>query len=134
MKILVGYVPTAEGEAAVDAAIAEARLRGGSVVLVNTTRGDAYVDERYADRSELDAVRARIEGEGIEVTIRHAVSGGEIADELLVATREEQADLVVIGLRRRSPVGKLLLGSTSQRVLLEADVPVLAVKASSDRG
>ena len=134
MKILVGYVPTPEGEAAVDAAIAEARLRGGSVVLVNTTRGDAYIDERYADRSELDAVRARIEGEGVEVSIRHAVSGREIADELLVASREEQAELVVIGLRRRSPVGKLLLGSTSQRVLLESDVPVLAVKAESDRG
>ena len=134
MKILVGYVPTPEGEAAVDAAIAEARLRGASVVLVNTTRGDAYIDQRYADQSELDAVRARIEGEGVEVSIRHAVSGREIADELLVATREEQADLVVIGLRRRSPVGKLLLGSTSQRVLLESDVPVLAVKAETDRG
>lgn len=129
MKILVGYVPTAEGDAAVGAAIAEAKLRDATVVLVNTTRGDAYVDQNYAEQDELDAVRARFEGEGIELAVRHAVSGREVADELLTAAREEQADLVVIGLRKRSPVGKLLLGSTSQRVLLEADVPVLAVKA-----
>lgn len=129
MKILVGYVPTPEGEAAAEAAIQEAKLRGASIVLVNTTRGDAYVDARYANQSELDSVRGRIESEDVEVIVKHAVSGGEIADELLTIAAEEGVALIVIGLRRRSPVGKLLLGSTSQRLLLDADVPVLAVKA-----
>jgi nucleotide-binding universal stress UspA family protein len=128
MKILVGYIPTPEGEAAVDAAAAEAGLRGASVVLVNTTRGDAYVDERYANQDELDAAEARLRAQGVEVTVRHGVGGDDIAAELLRAAEDEQADLIVIGLRRRTPVGKLILGSTAQRVLLESAIPVLAVK------
>ena len=48
---------------------------------------------------------------------------------MLDAAEEHNADLIVIGLRRRTPVGKLIMGSTSQRILLEADCPVLAVKA-----
>ncbi len=55
--------------------------------------------------------------------------GHEAADEVLETVRETGADLVVIGVRHRSPVGKLLLGSTAQRILLEAPCPVLAVKA-----
>lgn len=129
MKILVGYVPTPEGEAALEAAAIEAVLRSASIVLVNTTRGDAYVDERYANQAELDAAEARLRERGVGVAIRHGVGSGDIAAELLSAAVDENAALIVIGLRRRTPVGKLILGSTAQRVLLESPIPVLAVKA-----
>jgi nucleotide-binding universal stress UspA family protein len=54
---------------------------------------------------------------------------GEIADEVLRVAQEVDASVIVIGLRKRSPVGKLLMGSSAQRILLEADRPVLAVKS-----
>jgi nucleotide-binding universal stress UspA family protein len=128
MKILVGYVPTPEGEAALEAAGQEAVLRGASILLLNTSRGDAYIDARYANSEELAAAEAKLRAQGVEVTIQQAVGSGDVANELLKAAAEEDVSLIVLGLRRRSPVGKLILGSTAQRVLLEAPVPVLAVK------
>ena len=129
MKILVGYVPTPEGEAALTAAAAEAEMRGASVLLLNTSRGDSYIDARYANADELAAAEARLRELGVEVAIQQAVSSGDVAGELLKAAAAEDVGLIVLGLRRRSPVGKLILGSTAQRVLLESPVPVLAVKA-----
>jgi nucleotide-binding universal stress UspA family protein len=133
VKILVGYVPTPEGEAALDAAAAEAELRGASVVLLNTSRGDSYLDTRYANEAELAAAEARLRAQGVEVTIQQAVASSDVAHELLKAAAQEEVGLIVLGLRRRSPVGKLILGSTAQRVLLESPVPVLAVKVPSPR-
>ncbi|MEU4194491.1 universal stress protein [Kribbella sp. NPDC026611] len=131
MKILVGYVPTAEGEAALAAAAAEAELRGASVLLLNTSRGDAYIDARYANSEELAAAEAKLRAAGVEVTIQQAVSEGDVAGELIKAAGADDVGLIVLGLRRRSPVGKLILGSTAQRVLLDSPVPVLAVKVPS---
>lgn len=133
MKILVGYVPTPEGEAALDAAAAEAELRGAGVLLLNTSRGDSYIDSRYANQAELDTAEARLRERGVEVTIQQAVGTGDVATELLRAAEHNDVKLIVLGLRRRSPVGKLILGSTAQRVLLESPVPVLAVKVPSSR-
>lgn len=54
--------------------------------------------------------------------------GPDAADLMIDASYDEEVELIVIGVRRRSPVGKLFLGSTAQRVILEAGCPVTAVK------
>lgn len=127
-QIVVGYVPNALGAAALDAAMERALLVGASLTIVNTTRGDRNLDRAYASEDQLaDAVRHAHEA-GITVTVVSAVSTREPAEELTHHAEQVGAELIVIGLRRRSPVGKLLLGSTAQRLLLEADCPVLCVK------
>ena len=128
MSVVVGYVPTREGEAALTAAVAEARSRGTRLVVVNTSRGDAAVDQRYVDDEQLAGLRDRLAATGLQHDVVHATRGLDASEELLAVAAEHRADLVVIGLRRRSPVGKLLMGSTAQRVLLDATCPVLAVK------
>ncbi len=132
MTILVGYVPTEAGSAAMTAAVAEAKLRGVALCVLNTAAGQNFAAETYADEQQIDAVRAGIEEAGIEVTFRQPLDA-DPADALLDAAAELSAQLLVIGLRRRSPVAKLIMGSTAQRVLLEAPCPVLAVKAVHER-
>jgi nucleotide-binding universal stress UspA family protein len=129
MSIVVGYVPTPEGNAALDQAIMEARKSEKLLVVINSSKGDALVDNRYAGQPEMDDIDQRLDREGVRHLILHPVRGHDATAEVLDAAEEHNADLIVIGLRRRSPVGKLFLGSTAQRILLEADCPVLAVKA-----
>lgn len=126
--VVVGYVPTTEGEAALSHAVEEARTRRARLLVVNTSRGDALVDERYADDDQLEQLRTRLDEAEVEHEVVRSMRGRDAHDEILGVARERRADLVVIGLRRRTAVGKLLLGSNAQRILLEADCPVLAVK------
>lgn len=130
VSIVVGYTPTPLGEAAVAAAIEEARRRGGFLHVVNASRGDAYVDNNMADARQLADLEAVLAGSGVPHQVVQQIGKGEPAAEILDTADRTSAQLVVIGLRRRTPVGKLLMGSTAQRVLLEASCSVLAVKGS----
>lgn len=132
MAIVVGFVPRPEGHAALDRAIEEAKLRGTRLVVLNVSRGDALVDSRFASSSDWDAVKAKLEASGVEHEVAQSVEARDPADQLLRVAEETNAELIVIGLRRRTPVGKLIMGSAAQTVLLDADAPVLAVKAARD--
>jgi len=129
--VVVGYVPKPEGEAALARGIDEAKLRGAKVVVVNSHRGGQEFDKPAAARAdaEMEAVKAKLEGSGLKYDLRQLVRGFEPAEDLIGIAEDASAELIVIGLRRRSPVGKLILGSNAQRILLDAKCPVLAVKA-----
>ena len=130
MTIVVGYVPTPEGEAALAAAIAEAQRSQQPVHVVNSSRGDAFVDPRFAGEESLTAVREKLDASGVVYEIEQQVRGREGADEVVAVADRVHASLIVIGMRRRTATGKLLTGSQAQRILLDANCPVLAVKAS----
>jgi len=131
MAIVVGYVPTDEGRAALRWAASECKLRNTRLVVINSNRGGKDLDAEEAARyeQELDTVRGELDAAGITHEVRQLVRGLEPAEDIIAVAEEVKADFIVIGLRRRSPVGKLILGSNAQRILLEAHCPVLAVKA-----
>jgi nucleotide-binding universal stress UspA family protein len=82
-----------------------------------------------ADREALEQLEQRLRSAGVKVAVHNFARGNDPTEDLIDVAEAEQAALIVIGLRRRSPVGKLLLGSNAQQILLTADCPVLAVKA-----
>ncbi|QJW37961.1 universal stress protein [Cellulosimicrobium protaetiae] len=128
MTVVLAFAPGDLGTAATRAAGRAALLLGTDVVVVNTTRGDRLVDPRWADHDQLVEVGTLLEGAGIEYTVRHLQSSALPAEVVLGVAAEVAADLVVVGVRHRTPVGKLVLGSTAQQILLGARCPVLAVK------
>jgi len=125
--IVVGYSADPFGRAALEHGITEAKLRQTTLWVINSTAGDAYVDATFAQPSEVHNVEDRLNNCGVEFELSQPV-GVDTVDELLKAMARDDAELLVIGIRHRSPVGKLLLGSVSQQLLLECPKPVLAVK------
>jgi nucleotide-binding universal stress UspA family protein len=130
MTVVVGYVPTEEGRAALHRAARECRLRGARLVVISSDRARKE-PEAASHEADLAAVCAELDEVGLAHEIRPLERGPELADDIIAVAEEVSADCIVIGLRRRSPVGKLILGSNAQRILLEAPCPVLAVKAET---
>lgn len=134
MSIVVGFLPTPEGTAALDAARQEARVRSVPLVIVNVAfprHGLHHQEQEEANDAALKKLEAELTAAGTNYRLIHPVGDFDPAEEILQAAATEDVELIVLGLRRRTPVGKMLLGSTAQRVLLQADCPVLSVKANS---
>lgn len=128
--IIVGWTPMPEGEAALRHAVDEATLREDELLVVNVSARSDPPQDTFADDAEVRQVEALLKAAGVTYTLRQLVRGKDAAEEIVGLAAKHDARSIVIGLRQRSPVGKLLLGSNSQRILLEAHCPVIAVKAS----
>lgn len=131
MNIVVGYLPSREGSAAFDHAMAWAKRDDSRLVVVNTGRHGDNADPSFASSQDLDAIEAELTEAGVHHEVRQLTTPVSAAEAIIQTAAEVDADLVVIGLRRRSPVGKVITGSTAQAVLLDASCPVLSVKALS---
>ncbi|HQR71935.1 MAG TPA: universal stress protein [Burkholderiaceae bacterium] len=126
MTVLVAYVPRPEGQAALDKGIEIAKERRERLMVVNAGSGD---DPSIADAIDVERIEKRLRESGIEAEFKQFVRGKGTVDEILDLVESLPASLLVIGLRKRSSVGKLILGSVAQDILLSARCPVLAVKA-----
>lgn len=127
MAVVVGYLPTREGRAALAHGVEAAVTRGVRMVIVSSRE-----DTTASVETDLAPYSTRLAEHGVGYEVRHLPGSVDPAEDLLAVAAEVGADVIVIGLRRRSPVGKLILGSNAQRILLDAPCPVLSVKAAED--
>lgn len=134
MSIVVGYVPTREGRAALSKAAAEALLRRVALVVVSSDRGGREFDTGEAGEFEtlLAKVQQSLDAHGVSHEVRALEGDTDPGEDLIEVAVDTRAEVIVIGLRRRTPVGKLILGANAQRILLDAPCPVLAVKADPE--
>lgn len=119
MSVLVAVADSREGRQALTAAVTEARQLATDLVVVNLALGTLDTGPIPADVAH-------------EVVERLGRDDADPVEAVLDAIEARPGvTRLVIGLRKRSPIGKAVLGSTSQRLLLESPVPVLAVKIAS---
>jgi nucleotide-binding universal stress UspA family protein len=115
MPILAAVPDSPEGKAALHAAVAEARVLGTDLLVLNLSVRPLDVSELPTDVK-------------VEVLDRRGKDDRDQAESVLDEIGQHGAERLIIGVKRRSPVGKAILGSLSQRLLLESPIPVLAVK------
>lgn len=130
MTIVVAYAPRPEGQAALDKGIEIAKHRNEHLLVVNATPGSAD-DESMAAAHDVERVEKLLEQPGLSAEFKQFGRGKSTVEEIEALVETLPASLLVIGLRKRSPVGKLIMGSVAQELLLSVPCPVLAVKAAS---
>ena len=129
MTILVAYVARPEGEAALDKGIEIATRRNEALVVVNAGPGGKD-DPGVVDGNEGERLAERLAKLPVPAEFKHFVRGKSTVDEIEALVNHLDVSVLVIGLRRRTAVGKLLLGSTAQEILMTVSCPVLCVKAA----
>ena len=129
MTIIVPIVRSAEGERALELAVREATERNAELILVGVALVGANVsDDVEALRGHISELEERFRKDGVACRSEWSV-GLSTGRAILEAAAKYEADLIVLGLRRRSAVGKAILGSYEQEILLDALCPVLSVRA-----
>jgi nucleotide-binding universal stress UspA family protein len=129
MTVVVAHQVSPTSRAALVQGIKEATFRDTDLVVLHVVESlDA--DRREAYRLGVADEIEKIVGQdpGVSWELRLSTAGADLGDALLAQVGKIDADLLVIGARRRSPVGKAILGSVAQTLILEANLPVLVVK------
>lgn len=131
MTILVAYVARPEGQAALDKGIDIARRRNEHLLVVNASLGGTTEDPSALDVEAFERVERVLKDSGLNAEVKQFVRGKSAVDEINALVDTLPVSVLVIGLRKRSPVGKLIMGSVAQELLLSVACPVLAVKANA---
>ena len=136
MTIAVARNDSAEGRAALLHAAREAEFQRAPLVVLHVLDHDLPDSEEHQEALRREIQQTLTEGGfgSLDWTLAMAPDEEGRAVALINLTEELGADLLVIGSRRRTPIGKFLLGSTVQRVVLDSPVPVLVVKAPHPEG
>ena len=130
MKILVGYDGSKVADDAIKLAHKHAQAFKGEVHIVTSLEQGAGLKKEDIDKAEgrLEKQKTLFKADEIPCEVQASVSYNTPGEDLVNFAKENDSDEIIIGVRRRSKVGKLVFGSTAQYVILEAPCPVVAVK------
>ena len=135
MNLMVCYDGSAAATTALEIAGERVKAAGGKIMLVTSVAGGADIPREQFQKQEEEhrRIRRRLKQDGIACETTLSVRGLDPGEDLVTFARENDIYEIIIGIRRRSKVGKLVFGSTAQYVILEAPCPVLTVKSEASR-
>jgi nucleotide-binding universal stress UspA family protein len=130
MKIVVGYDGTSAAKEALDLAKIHAKAFGATVEVVTSMEKGTEDQREEIEQAErgLEWAKSLFEENNIECGTHLLIRGMAPGEDLVEFAKETSADEIIVGVKRRSKVGKLLMGSTAQFVILQAACPVVSVK------
>ena len=132
MTILVAYVPRPEGQAALEKGIELARQNREQLIVVNVSAAGKDDESTLTTTQEEERVESLLRASGTDATFQKFVRGNTVLVEIEALIADHQISMLIIGIRKRTAVGKLILGSVARDILLSVACPVLAVKAHLD--
>ncbi len=130
MNIMVGYDRSNVAKEALALAKKHAKAFDAKVYLLTalTQSPELQLDDIQKAEHELERLRISFKKDGIPCEIHAIVSSLTAGEALVQFAQGNDIEEIVIGVRRRSKVGKLLFGSNAQYIILQATCPVVAVK------
>jgi nucleotide-binding universal stress UspA family protein len=134
MSVAVAHQHSPTGTIVLTQGAREAKLRGTDLAVINIV-DTLDLDAREALQASLtDEVQTVLDGAGfgdVSWTLQLEAEDEDVADAIIALAKRNGAEILVIGARKRSPLGKFLMGSATQSIILDAPMPVLVVKAES---
>jgi nucleotide-binding universal stress UspA family protein len=131
MKIMVAYDGSVEAKDALKLAQKHLSTFGGKIEVVKSVTRKQPLDHRMIQAAEEELereIRNQLNGDKTSYETHLVVSSDSTGDNIIWFAEIEEVDEIIIVARKRSKVGKLLLGSTAQHVILNAPCPVVAIK------
>ena len=130
MKILVGYRGVNVGKDLLKEAVRQAKAFGGEVHVMTSLFGGEKTEKEKIEEAEenLENARQYLADKGVKCETHLLIRGRTPGEDIVEFAREISADEVIIAVKSRSKVGKLILGSTAQYVILKAGCPVISIR------
>ena len=130
MKILVGYDGTNAAKEALNLAKVHAKAFDGTVDIVTSMEKGTENQREDIEQAErgLEWAKSLFDDNDIACSTHLLIRGLTPGEDIVEFAEEKKVDEILVGVKRRSKVGKLLMGSTAQFVILQATCPVVSVK------
>lgn len=131
MKILVAYVGGLDVDQAVlDVAKKHAKAFNASLYVASSMERVSEKERMDLDKVEkqLAYVKETMDAEGIECETHILVRGLTPGEDIVEFAADKKVDEIIIGIEKKSKVGKLLFGSNAQYIILQSTCPVVSVK------
>ena len=130
MKILVGYEKSNVADHALELAMKHARAFDAQLIVVTSMKGgrDVPRDAFAAAEKDLEKVERTIRKAGIACKTTLSVQGLTPGEDLVEIAKKKDVEEIIIGVKKRSKVGKMIFGSNAQYIILRAHCPVVSVK------